>query len=32
MHIDTPNQVYTEYHINHKSGISGKQGPIMNRY
>jgi uncharacterized protein len=24
MHIDTPSQVFAEYHINNKSGISGK--------
>src|ERR1700733_14473450 len=24
IHIDTPDQVFAEYHINHKSGISGK--------
>jgi uncharacterized protein len=24
IHIDTPEQVFAEYHINHKSGISGK--------
>src|SRR5271168_3275334 len=24
IHIETPNQVFAEYHINHKSGISGK--------
>jgi uncharacterized protein len=25
IHIDTPDQVFAEYHINHKSGISGKE-------
>jgi uncharacterized protein len=24
VHIDTPEQAFAEYHINHKSGISGK--------
>ena len=24
IHIDTPEQAFAEYHINHKSGISGK--------
>jgi hypothetical protein len=24
IHIETPDQVFAEYHINHKSGISGK--------
>jgi hypothetical protein len=24
IHIDTPDQAFAEYHINHKSGISGK--------
>jgi uncharacterized protein len=24
IHIDTPQQAFAEYHINHKSGISGK--------
>jgi hypothetical protein len=24
IHIETPEQVFAEYHINHKSGISGK--------
>ena len=24
IHIETPGQVFAEYHINHKSGISGK--------
>ncbi|MEJ1976965.1 MAG: nuclear transport factor 2 family protein [Acetobacteraceae bacterium] len=25
IHIHTPDQVFAEYHINHKSGISGKE-------
>jgi hypothetical protein len=25
IHIDTPDQVFAEYHINHKPGISGKE-------
>jgi uncharacterized protein len=25
VHLSTPEQVFAEYHINHKSGISGKQ-------
>jgi hypothetical protein len=25
IHIDTPDQVFAEYHINHASGISGKE-------
>ena len=25
VHIATPEQVFAEYHINHRSGISGKQ-------
>jgi uncharacterized protein len=25
VHIDTPDQAFAEYHINHKSGISGKE-------
>ena len=25
IHIDTPDQVFAEYHINHRSGVSGKQ-------
>ena len=25
IHIDTPDQIFAEYHINHKSGISGKE-------